>query len=122
MPKRNPQSVPPSPGTLSDQKPGSVLVQKRGAVTEPTLRDKLCATCGKPFSVTPDQRFFMCPRCYQKSLPPRKSARQGETQLLTQIRCVECGIEEYVSFVPQDPQATYCRACFAKRKRKPVQE
>ena len=123
MPKhaRSPSSQPPE-GAPKAQKPGSVMVQKREAGSPPSLREKLCATCGRPFSLTPDQRFFVCPHCYQKSLPPRKSPRPGDTQLLIQIHCADCGAEEYVGFVPQDPLATYCKACFTKRKRKPVTE
>jgi CxxC-x17-CxxC domain-containing protein len=103
------------------QKPGSVMVQKRAGLPKTEDREKLCATCGKPFTLSPEQKYFLCPRCYQKSLPPRKTSRPGETQLLIQIQCPDCGTEEYVGFVPQDPQATFCKACFAKRKRKPVQ-
>ena len=97
-----------------------MMVQKRGNSTVPTDREKLCATCGRPFTLADDQKFFICPQCYQKSLTPRKSPRQGEAQLLIQIHCADCGAEEYVNFVPQDPQTTYCKLCFAKRKRKPV--
>jgi len=118
---RSSSSRPPE-GLSKAQKPGSVMVQKRDTDAQPALREKLCATCGRPFSLTPDQRFFVCPHCYQKSLPPRKASRPGETQLLIQIHCADCGVEEYVGFVPQDPQVTYCKACFAKRKRKPVPE
>ena len=35
----------------------------------------------------------------------------------TQIICVECGTQEYVDFVPPDPAAAYCLACFSRRKR-----
>jgi len=98
--------------------PGSVMVQKRVANAEPTQREKLCATCGKPFLLTPDQKFYLCPNCYRKAQPPpKRSPRKGEAQVLIQIHCAECGVVEYLDFVPSDPSATYCRACFAKRRR-----
>jgi len=98
--------------------PGSVMVQKRAANTEPTLREKLCATCGRPFQLTPDQKYYLCPNCYRKAQPPvKKTTRKGEAQVLIQIHCVECGTEEYLDFVPSDPSATYCRACFSRRRR-----
>lgn len=96
------------------------MVQKRVASSEPALREKLCATCGKPFQLTPDQKYYLCPNCYRKAQPPpKKSTRKGAAQVLIQIHCVECGAEEYLDFVPSDPNATYCRACFSKRKREP---
>ncbi len=103
-----------------NSKPGTVMVQKRAQDAEPTLREKLCADCGKPFQLAPDQKYYLCPRCYQKSQPPpKKNTRKGEAQLLIQIHCAECGTEEYLDFVPSDPNATYCRACFSKRRREP---
>lgn len=96
---------------------GPVKVQKRGPVSAPNLREKLCATCGRPFTLTPDQKFYICPDCYQKNQPARKPGRPSDAQVLIQIRCVDCGALEYVSFVPQDPQSTYCKVCFRKRKR-----
>ena len=98
--------------------PGSVMVQKRVPSPEPTPREKLCATCGKPFHLAPEQKYYLCPNCYRKSQPPpKKSTRKGEAQVLIQIHCAECGVEEYLDFVPSDPNATYCRACFSKRRR-----
>ncbi len=96
--------------------PGSILVQKRQAPVEPALREKLCAGCGKPFQLTPDQKFYMCPDCYRKSMPAPRKSRPGDAQVLIQIQCVECGSTEYLDFVPSDPGKTYCRACFARRK------
>ena len=94
------------------------MVQKRVLNAEPTQREKLCATCGKPFQLTPDQKFYLCPNCYRKAQPPpKKTAKKGEAQVLIQIHCVECGTEEYLDFVPSDPNATYCRACFSRRRR-----
>lgn len=112
-------SIPLSaPDRPRNAQPGAVMVQKRVANPEPALREKLCATCGKPFQLTPDQKYFICPDCYRKTQAPvRKTVRRGDAQVLIQIRCVECGAEEYLDFVPSDPNATYCRACFSKRKR-----
>ena len=117
MPEKKAPS-PKAPDLPRNPAPGSVMVQKRVEASEPALREKLCATCGKPFELTPDQKYYLCPSCYKKSQPPAKRApKKGEAQVLIQIRCVECGAEEYLDFVPSDPKATYCRACFAKRKR-----
>ena len=114
--KKNP--MPPGPAQPRNPAPGSVMVQKRLTAQEPTLREKLCASCGRPFQLTPDQKFYLCPNCYKKSQPPvKKPSRKGEAQVLIQIHCAECGAEEYLDFVPADPKATYCRACFAKRRR-----
>jgi DNA-directed RNA polymerase subunit RPC12/RpoP len=94
------------------------MVQKRAPVETPSLREKLCATCGRPFQLTPDQKYYLCPNCYRKTQPPpRKTIRNGEAQVLIQIQCVECGTIEYLDFVPSDPGNTYCRTCFAQRKR-----
>ena len=77
------------------------MVQKRVANVEPTLREKLCATCGRPFQLTPDQKFYLCPNCYRKAQPPpKRPPRKGEAQVLIQIHCLECGVEEYLDFVP----------------------
>jgi CxxC-x17-CxxC domain-containing protein len=92
-------------------------VQKRDPSAPPEPREKLCATCGKPFQLAPDQKFFVCPDCYRKSLPPHKSKRRGEAQVLVQIACAQCGAKEFLNFAPTDPGAVLCRACFAKRKR-----
>ena len=97
--------------------PGTVRVQKRDPAATSELREKLCVTCGKPFKLAPDQKFFACPDCYQKSLPPHKSKKRGEAQVLVQIECSECGIKEFLSFAPTDPKAVLCRACFSKQKR-----
>ena len=92
-------------------------VQKRDPSAPPEPREKLCATCGKPFTVTPDERFFACPDCYRKSLPPHKSKKRGEAQVLVQIECAQCGAKEFLSFAPTDPKTVLCRACFSKQKR-----
>ncbi len=110
-------SQPPAERPRNPQ-PGSVMVQKRSAPETPSLREKLCATCGKPFQLTPDQKYYLCPACYRKAQPaPRKSGRNTDAQVLIQIQCAGCGTIEYLDFVPSDPANTYCRACFAERKR-----
>ena len=113
-------SIVPSPVVERPRnaKPGSVMVQKRVVNAEPTPREKLCATCRKPFQLTPDQKYYLCPNCYRKAQPPPKRVpKKGEAQVLIQIHCVECGTVEYLDFVPSDPNATYCRACFSKHRR-----
>jgi hypothetical protein len=120
MPSKKITSTVPTPAVERpvNTKPGSVMVQKRVASTEPSLREKLCATCGKPFQLTPDQKYYLCPVCYRKGQPPlKRPPKKGEAQVLIQIRCIECGVEEYLDFVPSDPGATYCRSCFSKRRR-----
>lgn len=112
---------PPGPDEPAEPKqlgaPGSVRVQKRVAGATPALRDKLCATCGRPFKLQPDEKFFDCPRCHQKNQAPRKPRKQGEAQVLVQITCAQCGIQEFVGFTPTDPAAALCRTCFSAQKR-----
>ncbi|MGA2083182.1 MAG: hypothetical protein ABSH53_21610 [Holophaga sp.] len=107
---------PPAMGTPAAHQAGMVKVVKREAKAPNPMREKICATCGRTFEVAPDQKFFNCPHCYRKSLPVRKPARRSEAQILAQITCVECGTVEYLDFVPPDLHATYCHACFAKRR------
>ena len=112
-----PSLSPPNPLVpAAAQGPGTVKIQKREAKEPSRLREKVCATCGRTFALEPDQKFFNCPECYRKSLPPRRPARRSEAQILTQITCVECGTVEYLDFVPADIHATYCHSCFAKRR------
>lgn len=111
-PRKKEPAAPPKPGA-----PGTVRVQKRDPAAASDLREKLCATCGKPFRLTPEQKFFDCPDCYRKSHPPHKSKKRGEAQVLVQIECAECGTKEFLSFAPTDPKAVLCRTCFSKQKR-----
>lgn len=117
-PKRPDPTLPPSPAAqaLAAQPAGSVKVQKRELKEPDNRREKVCATCGGSFQVTPDQKFFNCPNCYKKTQPVRKVPRKSEAQILTQITCMECGTVEYLDFVPTDVNATYCHACFSKKK------
>lgn len=112
QPRKEESSAPAQSGA-----PGTVRVQKRNPSATPELRDKLCATCGKPFKVTPEQKFFDCPDCFKKSHGPHKSKKRGEAQVLVQIECAQCGAKEFLSFAPTDPKAVLCRACFSKQKR-----
>jgi CxxC-x17-CxxC domain-containing protein len=119
MSPKRPDAIPPtSPAAqaLAAQPAGSVKIQKRETKEPDNLREKLCATCGKTFTLTPDQKFFNCPHCYRKTQPVRKPARKSEAQILTQITCMECGTVEYLDFVPTDVNATYCHSCFSKKR------
>jgi DNA-directed RNA polymerase subunit RPC12/RpoP len=103
---------------LSPQSKGAVRVQKRDAEAAPTLREKICAECSKTFTVEAEHKFFICPECYRRRFA-RKPARKGETQVLIQIQCVECGAQDYLDFMPNDPANAYCRACYTRKKREP---
>jgi len=108
----------PGPAGPSPEDSGIVRLQKPTPRTDvPTLREKTCATCGAGFTVTPDQKFFLCPKCYAKEFHRTSKARSTGTQVLTHITCVECGTSEYLSFVPQDASLALCTACFGRRKR-----
>ena len=119
MSPKRPDAIPPkSPAAqaLAAQPAGSVKIQKREAKEPENLREKLCATCGRSFTLSPDQKFFNCPHCYRKTQPVRKPARKSDAQILTQITCMECGTVEYLDFVPTDVNATYCHSCFSKKR------
>lgn len=115
-PKSPDPTLPPVQNQPAPQAPGTVKIQKRETKVPSNLREKVCATCGKTFELTPDQKFFNCPDCYRKAQPVRKPVRKSEAQILTQITCMECGTVEYLDFVPPDVHATYCHACFTKRR------
>lgn len=115
MSPTDPKSV-PSPSIA----PGTVRVQKaQDCLPDAPAREKQCSVCGRTFLLTPDQKFFMCPDCYQKDLLRKKATRRRGTQVLIQIQCPDCGATDYVEFVPQDPGTTYCRPCFERRRREP---
>lgn len=113
--KSAPKPEPAVPAQLGA--PGSVRVQKRDNNAAPTLREKLCATCGKPFKLQPDEKFFDCPACYQKNQAPRKPHKRGEARVLVQITCAGCGTIEFLGFAPTDPATALCRTCFSAQKR-----
>jgi CxxC-x17-CxxC domain-containing protein len=95
-----------------------VKVQKRQSVAPVTTREKICATCGRPFRLAPDEKFFNCPECHRKANPPRRDKRSPkDAQILTQITCVACGTQAYVDFVPTDPSTALCETCFSARRR-----
>ncbi len=94
-----------------------VKVQKRDPQAIPVLREKICATCHKPFALEADQKFYDCPSCYRKAHPQHKPKRRGRAQILVQIECVECGAREFLDFAPPDSKTALCRECFSKKKR-----
>ena len=119
MSPKPPVPSPQPPGSANPdtaQDLGKVKIVKREVKEAINLREKVCATCGKTFELTPDQKFFNCPHCHRRSQPVRKPARKSEAQILTQITCIECGAVEYLDFVPTDVHATYCNSCFSKRR------
>ena len=117
-PEDPPKSPPAGPASgVAPNAPGTVKIQKRETKPPVTTREKVCATCGRTFRLAPEEKFFNCPHCYKKTVPVRKAPRKNEAQILTQIICLECGTQEYVDFVPSDPAAALCAACFSKRKR-----
>jgi len=115
-PKLPDPTIPPPVNPPLPQLPGTVKIQKREVKEPSNQREKVCATCGQTFTLTPDQKFFNCPNCYRKAQPVRKPVRKSEAQILTQITCMECGAVEYLDFVPPDVHTTYCHACFTKRR------
>lgn len=119
FPKSRPKPVPLDKSATPVQlgAPGKVRVQKRDNTAAPTLREKLCATCGKPFKLQPDEKFFDCPTCYRKNQAPRKTTKRGEARVLVQIKCSACGITEFLNFAPTDPATALCRTCFSAQKR-----
>jgi NMD protein affecting ribosome stability and mRNA decay len=115
-PKPPDSTVPPQAAQPASGQPGTVKVQKRVMKEPDPNREKICASCGQPFVVSPDQKYFNCPECYRKAQPVRKAPRKSEAQILTQITCMECGTIEYLDFVPTDLNATYCHSCFSKKR------
>jgi len=116
IPKPPDPTIPHPVNPPVPQLPGAVKIQKREVKEPSNQREKVCATCGQTFTLTPDQKFFNCPNCYRKAQPVRKPVRKSEAQILTQITCMECGAVEYLDFVPPDVHTTYCHACFTKRR------
>jgi len=116
MTAKRPDPTPAPASQPAAGQPGTVKVQKRVPRQPDLSREKLCATCGQTFTVTPDQKFFNCPDCYRKTQPVRKPPRKSEAQILTQITCMVCGAVEYLAFVPTDVNATYCHSCFSKKR------
>nr|WP_320132495.1 hypothetical protein [uncultured Holophaga sp.] len=114
----NPLESPVEPSEQESSTPvkkSLVLVQKRRPVESDGTREKLCATCGKPFKVTPEQKFYLCPGCYRKAHPVHKSPRKSNSQILIQIKCVSCGSTEFLDFMPPDPSKALCRICYTQQ-------
>lgn len=99
-------------------KKSGVLVQKHKPGAAKDTREKICATCGKPFSLADEQKFYDCPSCYRKNHPIHKPLRKTGAQILIQIQCVGCGAQDFLDFMPPDPKHAYCRSCFAKQKKR----
>jgi DNA-directed RNA polymerase subunit RPC12/RpoP len=96
---------------------GQVKLQKRETAPKISLREKQCATCGRIFELSPDQKFYDCPECYERKHPGRKPFHRKATQLLVQIRCIQCGKTEFLDVQPPDPQAALCKVCFLTKRR-----
>jgi CxxC-x17-CxxC domain-containing protein len=101
----------------SEGKPPTVRVQKPQGRATKTARQKECATCGQVFDLQPGQKFFDCPDCYQNKMTEQRLAGAKRTRVLTRIECRDCGAQEFVTFVPEDPATVLCRACFARQAR-----
>jgi CxxC-x17-CxxC domain-containing protein len=108
--------------TTEGQKSISVKIEKPSVHQKKRAREKCCATCGKPFALEPDQKFFDCPACYQKKISSQKPRKRSETKVLTQIRCASCGVAEFVGFVPDDLTNVLCGACFKQAREQKKQK
>jgi len=93
----------------------AIRVEKPSSRPTNAARQKLCATCGRPFDLQPGQKFFDCPDCYQSKMSAQRyaSTNMKKTRVLTRIKCMSCGAAEFVAFVPEDPETVLCRRCFA---------
>jgi CxxC-x17-CxxC domain-containing protein len=99
-----------------------VLLTKRAPVAPPdpkAPRDKICSECGLRFRVESDQKFYLCPDCYRRSFVYKRKGGKDTARILTHITCADCGAQEYLPFVPEDPTKALCRACFAKSRPEP---
>lgn len=109
-PKPGPAAATSAPASGAAALPAVKVVKRQAVEDVPALREKACSECGRAFKLTPEQKFHLCPRCYQKAQAKRPATRRG-TSVLTQITCVECGAQEYLSMVPTDPAKALCAAC-----------
>lgn len=112
-----PKNAPPAPSDPEERPRPSVKLQKPSA-GEATVREKLCAECGRAFEIGPDQKFYLCPSCYRRKFG-RRTSRPGTAQVLVQITCISCGAQEYLDRMPADPAKALCRTCFAEKRREP---
>jgi len=108
--------------TTEGQKSIFVKLEKPSLHQKKGLREKCCATCGKPFTLEPGQKFFDCPNCYQKKISMQKPKKLSGTRVLTQIRCAACGAVEFVAFVPDDLTNVLCGNCFKQAREQKKQK
>ncbi|MCL1894411.1 MAG: hypothetical protein FWG02_09285 [Holophagaceae bacterium] len=102
---------------IKESQVASIKVVKPSQRPKRDVREKACATCGRVFSLEPEQKFFDCPACYKKKVVEQRPKKNTRTTVLTKIQCFSCGASEFVRFVPEDPKSVLCRPCFAKRAR-----
>jgi len=114
-PKPGPTAATSAPASGALALPAVRVVKRQAVEDAPALREKACSECGRAFKLTPEQKFHLCPRCYQKAQAKRPAVRRG-TSVLTQIICVECGTQEYLSMVPTDPTKALCAVCHAANR------
>ena len=103
--------------TTEESKPIPIKIEKPSPHRKKGEREKCCATCGKPFTLEPDKKFFDCPACYQKKSSAQKAKKRSETKVINQIQCASCGMIEFIGFVPDDPTSVLCKRCFTNRVR-----
>ena len=118
------QNDPASGGEAQESTPKAAPVRltKRTAVAPPdpaAPREKICAECGIHFKVESGQKFYLCPDCYRRSFVYKRKGGREAARILTHITCAECGAQEYLPFVPEDPAKALCRTCYAKQKPEP---
>jgi hypothetical protein len=94
-----------------------VRIEKPSKAPKRTGREKCCATCDRPFTLQPGEKYFDCPTCYEKKAAAQKNKKYSSTRVLTQICCVQCGATEFVGFVPDDLSNVLCGSCFSEKVR-----
>ena len=63
----------------------------------------------------PDKKFYLCPDCYRREILQKRYSNPKATRILTHIVCVKCGTQEYLPFLPEDPNNSLCRACYSEK-------
>jgi CxxC-x17-CxxC domain-containing protein len=124
--KKGPHSA-KEPGTggevpEAEAKPAPVLLTKRTPAVPPdpkAPREKICSECGTHFKVETGQKFFLCPDCYRRSFTYKRKGGKEAARVLIHITCAACGAQEYLPFLPDEPDKALCRACFAKERPEP---
>jgi CxxC-x17-CxxC domain-containing protein len=98
-------------------------LEKRQLVTpaDPavTPRTKICTKCAKTFRVDPGKKFYLCSDCYRRTFLHKKASSSFDTRILTSIICSTCGTREYLPFVPNQHEKTFCRSCYAEQRLAP---